>query len=315
MQEINQIVIQGAGALGAFYAARFHDAGFAVRLLARGERYERLKQDGLVVNGRSYALPVVHPEEKVQPADLVLVALKHRHLETAVPDLHNLVGPNTTLISVMNGLDSEEIFGARYGLARVLYTVVVGIDAVRQGNRVTATVPGMIFIGEARNDTLSPRLRTVQVALERAELPYETPADMIRKLWWKLMVNVGVNQASAAMQAPYGAFQRSPDAQALMEALMHELVALAACAGVDLTEQDIEDWYNFLNTLSPDGKTSMLQDIDAGRPTEVDIFAGKVVELGRQYNVPTPVNETVLHIIRILGKRGQRWEGPLRRRG
>jgi 2-dehydropantoate 2-reductase len=122
----------------------------------------------------------------------------------------------------------------------------------------------------------------------------------MRMLWWKFLVNVGVNQASAVMRAPYGVFQTSPQAQALMEALMQEVIQLAGAAGVNLVEQDIRDWYTVMATLSPQGKTSMLQDIEAGRKTEVEIFGGKVVELGATYGIPTPVNLTVYHIIQVL---------------
>jgi 2-dehydropantoate 2-reductase len=123
---------------------------------------------------------------------------------------------------------------------------------------------------------------------------------MIRMLWWKFMINVGVNQASAVMRAPYGVFQSSPDAQALTEALMREVIVLAQRIGVNLAEQDLDEWHPVLKRLSPEGKTSMLQDVEAGRKTEVEIFGGKVVELGERYGVPTPVNQTVLNIIRVL---------------
>ena len=114
------------------------------------------------------------------------------------------------------------------------------------------------------------------------------------------MVNVGVNQASAVMRAPYGLFQTNPDAQALMVSLMHEVIVLSEYAGVGLGETAVSDWLTVLNTLSPEGKTSMLQDVEAGRKTEVDIFAGKVVALGEKYGVPTPINRTMLQIIRVL---------------
>ena len=81
---------------------------------------------------------------------------------------------------------------------------------------------------------------------------------------------------------------------------MLEVVDLAYCVGVDLTGKDIANWYPFLNGLSPHGKTSMLQDIEAGRKTEIEIFAGKVVELGVQYGIPTPVNHTLLQIVQVL---------------
>ena len=114
------------------------------------------------------------------------------------------------------------------------------------------------------------------------------------------MINVGMNQASAVMRAPYGVFQTSSDAQDLMEALMKEVIALTDVLGVNLNNQDIEEWYQFLNVLSPQGKTSMLQDIEAGRKTEVEIFGGKVVELGITHGVETRTNQTVLQIIRVL---------------
>jgi 2-dehydropantoate 2-reductase len=296
-----KIAILGAGAMGSAYAARFAEApGCTTVLVARGERHDRLAREGLVVNGKPYLLPVVHPEETSAATDLILVALKHHHLPGAVRDLRNLVGARTTILSVMNGLDSEAALGAVYGMDKVLYAVSVGIDAVRHGNRVTYTKPGKLYFGEATNAPPSERVRRVGALLDRAGIAHETPPDMIRTLWWKFMINVGVNQASAAMRAPYGTFQSSKEAQALMEALMRETIALAEAEGVDLSEQDIVAWYGFMNGLSPDGKTSMLQDVEAGRKTEVEMFAGKVVELGGKHGIPTPVNETLLRIIHVL---------------
>jgi 2-dehydropantoate 2-reductase len=301
MQQIRRVAILGAGAMGASYASMFFDAAdFSTVLIARGDRHERLRREGLVVNGKPYALPVVHPDEATTPADLIIVALKHHHLPDAVPDLRNLVGDQTTIISVMNGLDSEETIGSVYGMDKVLYAIAVGIDALRQENRITYSKSGKLFFGEATNARISQRVRRVQDALDRAGILAETPPDMIRMLWWKFMINVGANQASAVMRAPYGILRSSPEARAVMEALMREVVALAEAAGVDLGSQDIDNWYTFLNTLSPQGKTSMLQDIEAGRKTEVELFGGKVVELGSSYAVPTPVNETVLRIIQVL---------------
>ncbi len=281
MEQIKRVAILGAGAMGAFFAARFHDApGVSAGVVARGPRGERLARNGLEVNREAYAVPVIHPDQADVPADLIIVALKHHHLLEAVPDLKNLVGEETTIVSVMNGLDSEEILGAAYGMDKVLYTISVGIDAVREGNQITYTKPGMHYFGEATNAQLSPRVETVREAFSRAGIPHETPHDMLRMLWWKFMVNVGANQASAVMWAPYGVFQSSPQARALMEALMLEVVQLAQAAGVNLAAGEIEDWITVLNTLSPQGKTSMLQDVEAGRKTEVEIFGGKVVELG-----------------------------------
>lgn len=124
-------------------------------------------------------------------------------------------------------------------------------------------------------------------------------------LWWKFMINVGVNQASAVLRARYGVFHTDPHARALIEALMLEVVLLAQASGVDLTIQDVQNWYPVLHTLSADGKTSMLQDVEAGRQTEVDVFGGKAIELGKKFCIPTPVNQTIVQIIKVLEKKEQ----------
>jgi 2-dehydropantoate 2-reductase len=301
VQEIKRVAILGAGAMGAFFAQKFYEApAFTTTLVARGQRYDRLVGEGLVINGKPYSIPVTHPDETTAPADLIIVAVKHHHLAQAVPDLDHLVGEWTTIISVMNGLDSEKIIGATYGMDRMLYAISVGIDALRQGNHITYTRPGKHYFGEATNVRLSERVRRVQAAFDRAGISYEAPPDMIRMLWWKFMINVSMNPPSAVMRAPYGVFQSSPEAQALMETLMREVLALAQVESVDLAEQDITDWYPVLQTLSPQGKTSMLQDVEAGRKTEIETFAGKVVELGQEHGIATPVNHTMLRIIHVL---------------
>ncbi|MBN2331956.1 MAG: ketopantoate reductase family protein [Deltaproteobacteria bacterium] len=301
MEKIKRVAILGAGAMGAYFAAAFFDTdGIDITVVARDQRYETLQRQGLVVNGKPYAVPVSHPDEVQPPADLIIVALKHHHLPEAVGDLKNLVGDGTAIISVMNGLDSEAVIGEVYGKDKLLYAVSVGIDAVRHGNQVVFSKPGVHYFGEQRNEQLSPRVRLIQEAFDRAGIAYETPADMIRILWWKFMINVGMNQSSAVMRAPYGVFQSSPQAQAVMRALMDEVIILAKAAGVNLVDQDVNDWNAVLNSLAPAGKTSMLQDMEAGRKTEVEIFGGKVAALGRQYGIPTPVNQTLMNIIQVL---------------
>lgn len=297
---MTSVVVLGAGAMGAAYASRFYDMDPAsIALLASQERADRLKSEGLVVNNRHYMIPVRTTDTAASPADLIIVALKHPQLVDALPNLACCVGDQTVILSVMNGLDSEAIIGERYGMDRLLYTVAVGIDAQRSGNRINFSKIGKLFFGEADNTTLSDRVRHIQNLFDRAKIPYSTPTDMIRTLWWKFMINVGINQASAILRAPYGVFHTSPHAQAIMEAAMREVITLAQAEQVNLTENDISDWYTVLNTLRPEGKTSMLQDVEAGRLTEVDIFAGKVVELGHLHEIPTPTNIMLLHALKV----------------
>jgi 2-dehydropantoate 2-reductase len=301
MKKIRKISIIGAGAMGAAYAAMFSETGdFSVSFVARGERYKRLKEGSLTVNGKQYAVPVIHPDEVEEPAHLVLVALKHHHLHGALQDIKTLAGDETIILSVMNGLESEEIIGSVCGMEKIVYATAVGIDAIYEGKSFKYTSPGKIIFGEGPHSLGGDRFERLREALNRASIPNEVPADMMRMMWWKFMINVGINQASAVLRAPYGVFQTSPDAKALMQSLMQEVVAVAQKINIDLTPKDLDVWDKVLCTLSPMGKTSMLQDIEAGRKTEVDIFGGKVVAMGAKYQVQTPVNETVLRIIKVI---------------
>ena len=305
MENIRRIAIIGAGAMGAAYAAMFsRSKGFDVVFVAEGERYQRLNGARLRVNDEEIRIPAVRPTDRGGPADLVLVALKHHHLAHALESIQSLVGDQTVVLSVMNGLVSERIIGAVCGMDKLVYAIAVGIDAVREDNRFRYSNPGKILFGAGPDAGDGRRVRRLQEALNRAGIPNQVPEDVLRALWWKFMVNVGTNQASAVLGAPYGVFRTSSEARALMRSLMAEVIALAPEAGVDLTEKDIDEWEGILATLSPTGKTSMLQDIEARRKTEVEIFAGEVVSLGKRHGVPTPVNQTVLRILRVMEGKG-----------
>lgn len=292
--------------MGAAYASRFYDLDPAcIAFLASGERYQRLKLNGVIVNNKPYPINVLSPEDIGHPADLIIVALKHQHLASALPAIRNLIGDNTIILSIMNGLDSEPMLAAAYGEEKVLYATAVGIDAQRDGNKIHYTKGGTIFFGEEDNTQLSDRVKHVQSILEQGNIAFQTPIDMMRVMWWKFMINVGINQASVLLRAPYGIFQTSAYAQKIMESAMREVITLAEPAGVNLAVSDIQEWYTFMNTLDPGGKTSMLQDIEAGRSTEVDIFSGKVIALGKEFGLPTPVNEIFFNTIKAIEQQQQ----------
>lgn len=302
MRSIGTVAVVGAGAMGAMYASFLARAGVRVWLVADGERAARLRAEGLTVNGEPLVADVVEPTAGGghAPADLVLVAVKDRHLAEAVDLVAPLVGEPTTFLSVLNGLDSEELLAHRYGAERVLLCVALAMDAQREGGDVFFRQPGRLLLGCAPGIGTPDRLTAAQDVLSRAGLAWETPEDMRRSLWWKFMVNVGINQASAVLRAPYGAFQSAGSARSLMLALMHEVLAVAPAEGVDLGESDLAAWDAVLSGQPPQGWTSMHQDVVAGRRSEVESFAGRVVALGVTHGIPTPYNQALLWILRGL---------------
>lgn len=297
---IKKIAIIGAGALGATYGSILHEMDPAsVCFIASGGRYERLKSDGVVVNGTHYAITVVRPEEAT-PVDLLIVAVKHHHLDQAISEMVEVVGSHTIILSVMNGINSEERIGTVYGMDKVVYGLALGIDAVREEKSVNYQNQGRIFLGEEKNTVVTERIRRIMALFDRAGIAYMIPPDMIRSLWFKFMINVGANQASAVLRSSYGTLRSSTDARELMDSAMLEVIAIARAMKVDLSEKDIREWYRILESLNPAGKTSMLQDVEAGRKTEVEMLAGVVIQLGGRHGVPTPVNQKLFDELKRL---------------
>lgn len=300
---IERIGILGAGAVGASIAAMVMDAtgGPEIAVVADGPREARIKREGITVNGREYRPPVTVSG----PFDLIIVAVKSTDLEHSLPLLRLAAGANASVMSLMNGITSEGIITGALGNGRVIPAMIVGIDATRDGSGVRYLNRGTIHFGSDPASAPVPEevLDSVERVLGICGIPCRRSADIVRTLWWKFMVNVGINQASAVLRGGYGLFQSSPEAVDLMRSAMEEVIALSRLEETGLDDGDMDDWIRTLMTLDPSGKTSMLQDMEAGRPTEVDLFAGTVLELARKHGIAVPVNATLYRIIRLTEER------------
>lgn len=301
MGKIENISLIGLGAIGCAYGSKLYDMNpKAVKVIAGGERAKRYREDGFFINGKKYNFQYVTPEEKCEPADLIIVAVKSNQLHKAIEDIKNHVGQNTIILSLLNGITSEEIIGRVFGMDKMLYSLCVAIDANRDGNNINFSSYGNITFGEKNNTIYSQRVLSVKELFEKAGIPYVIPEDMLHALWWKFMINVSINQCSAVLKAKYGVFQSNTEARNLMDSTMMEVVKLSEKTGVNLNNEDIKKWYEVLYNMNPNSRTSMLQDIESGRKTEVDMFAGTVCELGNKYKLDTPVNRTLYNIIKVI---------------
>lgn len=298
--EIQKTALIGMGAIGAVYGKLLYEAyGPEFTAIAGGARAERLKKNGVTVNGFSFFPQVTAPESGV-PADLILFCVKNYQLDQAVQDARGFVGPGTVLLPLLNGITARERLKDAFPGNKVFYGLSISIDAVRTESGVTHSTDGIIQFGEAENAVLSPEVTAVRDYLNGAGIKTEVCPDMIRAVWKKWMMNVGVNQVSAVTRSPYGKITAIPSTRTLFREAMSEVVALANASGIDLSENDAAEFEEMLGNLSPEGKTSMLQDVEAERQTEVDSFAGTVVKLGRERNVPTPVNHVLLLILHSM---------------
>lgn len=301
MEEIKNISIIGLGAIGCAYGSKIYDMNpKGVKVIAGGERAKRYREQGFYINGKKYDFQYAAPEEKCEPADLIILAVKSYQLPNAIEDMKNHVGENTIILSLLNGITSEEIIGKTYGMNKILYSLCVGIDGNRDKNNINFSSYGNITFGEKNNTVLSEKVKAVKQVLEKAGIPYVIPKDMMHAQWWKFMINVGINQCSAVLRANYGVFQTNVEARNLLESTILEVVKLSEKTGVNLNNTDIKKWYEVLYSMNPSSKTSMLQDIESGRRTEVDMFSGTVCKLGEKYKMDTPVNRTLYNIIKVM---------------
>ncbi len=159
---------------------------------------------------------------------------------------------------------------------------------------------GWFILGEARNETISPRIEAMMDLFSRAEIPYKVEPDMIHSLWFKFACNVSENQTSAILGIPFGAWQVSDHANQIREMAFREVIAIANRKGIDLNEENLLWQRERLLHIPYANKTSTLQDIENGRTTEVEMFSGMVCRMGAELGIPTPINELFYHSIKVL---------------
>lgn len=300
--KIEKVSIIGLGALGILYGHHLSQKlpKGNLRIIADENRIQKYKRDGVFCNGERCDFHYVTPEEKVEPADLLIFTVKFDGIEEAIQSARNHVGENTIIISALNGIISEEMIGEAFGFDKVLYCVAQGMDAVKVGNKLTYDHKGILVFGDKEPGSISEKTRSLSEFFNSVELPHQVDTDMTHRLWGKFMLNVGVNQTVAVYKSNYGEVLKEGEARDTMIAAMREVIQISEKVGVPLSEKDLQYWLDVLDTLSHEGKPSMAQDVDAKRPSEVELFSGTVLKLGEKYGIDTPVNKMLYEKIKEI---------------
>ena len=213
-----------------------------------------------------------------------------------------VVGEDTIILSALNGVESEEILALRFGWEKVLYMVTQGLDPMREDNRVLCAHRGTIHIGIPEEDYFD-RSEKADLAVEvfqRAGLAVQREEDILHRIWCKFMLNVGVNQVCTAMDVPFGGVQQPGLARETMIAAMNEARKVGACQGVLVTQKDLQEYVALVDAVAPEGMPSMRQDALAHRKTEVETFAGQVLDMAERYGMQVPVNRKLYDTIRAM---------------
>lgn len=297
---IRNTVIVGMGALGLLYGSYILDreGPEGICYVMDPDRIQKYCGRSFHVNGHPYRMPLCASDE-AQTADLVIVAVKYNGLPSALETIRKCVDSHTIILSVLNGITSEEIIRRAFPEACVIDTVAQGMDAMKFGDELTYTRMGELRIG-VRDERQWEALVEVARYFEKIGLPFTLDDDILHRMWGKFMLNVGVNQTCMVYETNYGGCLRPGEANRTMISAMREVIALARAEGIELGEDDLNEYVDILRTLSPEGMPSMRQDGVARRPSEVEMFAGTVLEKANNLGILVPVNQFLYERVREM---------------
>ncbi len=289
----NHVVLLGAGAIGVLPAALLvKDPSIKLSVAADAQRVARYRREGIFLNDEKLPFDYVSPEE-LTAADLVLVATKMPSLAEALENVAPAVTEKTVFLPLLNGISAYDVIKSRFPQNPVLKGFHLGHASVRIGNRITHDGVGTIYCGGEKS-----ALDFAVDILKSAGVDVEAPEEFEVAMWQKFILNVGINQTQAFYRADYGQVQCSPEMLRFAWDLMEEAVAVGRACGVALGDEVIESAMMVICKMPSTVKTSMLQDVENGRTTEVDAFAGMVCRLAEKFNIDVPKNRLVLEKVR-----------------
>lgn len=300
---IEHISIVGMGALGILYGDFFVKAlgKEAVSFIADKERIYKYKNTDIFCNDKKCDFKIVDSNDSNEKADLLIFAVKSTALLDAINTAKNNVGKNTIILSVLNGITSEEIIGKAFGKEHMLYCVAQGMDAVKLENKLTYSHMGQLCIGIPDDEKEKlPMLETVINLFDKISLPFTKEDDIKHRLYSKWMLNVGVNQVVMVNEGNYGTVQIQGKPRDMMKEAMREVIKIAEKENVSVTVEDLENYVALIDTLAPEGMPSMRQDGLTHRSSEVELFAGTVIKKAEKYKLEVPINKELYNRIKAM---------------
>jgi 2-dehydropantoate 2-reductase len=304
-----RVAVLGAGAVGSYYGARLADGGAEVTLIGRGRHLAALLADGLTVvepeGTRTYRLPAVEDPAEIGPVDVVLFTVKSYDTDVAAARLGPLLGEDTAVISLQNGIDNEDRIAAAIGAQHVVGGAAYILGAVTEPGIVDAAGPRTIVIGELTGPP-SDRVRGIRDAGARAGLGVGIADDIRVALWEKYTLLVAFSAMTGTVRLPIGAIRDAPAAKAMLRALMTEVWAVGRSAGVALADGLVDQEMDRLLSQHDGATTSLYHDLVSGHRMELEALQGAAIRIGREHGVPTPNLDAAYAILQPWALRNER---------
>ena len=295
-----RVAIFGTGGAGGYFGAQLALAGEEVVFIARGEHLRAIRSEGLRLEtpgGEVVIRPSMATDDPAQAGavDVVLVGVKSWQVPEAAEAIRPLIGPETFAVPLQNGVEASSQLAAVLGNEHVLEGLCGTLSWVTAPGRIRS-IGKVHFIkfGEMDNRA-SERAERLRGAFERAGVNVEVPADVHQALWAKFLFVVSLGGVGAVTRVPVGVVRTVPETRRMLETCMREILAVARARGISMRDEVISKTLAFVDSLDPDGTTSLQRDIVAGKPSELEAWNGAVVRFGREAGVPTPLHEFVYH--------------------
>ncbi len=303
-----KVAVMGAGAVGGYFGGILAKSVVDVTLIARGKHLQAMKEKGLFVKSykgdfKAKVRATSDPRE-VGPVDLILFTVKSYDTEEAIQLCFPMIQEKTTILSLQNGIDNDEKIAKSVGWEKILGGVAyIGVSLEEPGV-IRHSAVGKIAMGEL-DGRVTDRVKEIAEMFSKAEIPLEVSGEIVKLKWEKLVWNAAFNALTTITGATVADVMRDAKLKEIAVDAMHEVIEVAKKSGVELDESTIDDALELSKNVG-DFKTSMLQDFERGRRTEVEALNKIVFERGREVNVRAPINQCFYSLVSFLEKRRRR---------
>jgi 2-dehydropantoate 2-reductase len=303
-----KFLIMGAGALGTAFGGMLATAGHDVTLIGREKHMKPIREHGLRISGiwGSHVIKNIRATSELNAnykPDVVLLTTKSFDTENAIRELQPLIADDSIVISLQNGIGNEEIIARYVGEEHTMGGMVItGFVTLHPGEVAVTVSADTTKIGELNNE-ITPELRKIVAIFNEAGIPSDAVDNIQMHIWAKALYSAALNPLSAIFRVTYGKLA-NPHSFAIIENLIHEAFKVAKAEKVELFWEQAEGYLDYLRRvqipLTEKHRSSMLNDIERGKKTEIDFLNGVFVALGKKHNIPTPVNDTIVRAIKFL---------------
>lgn len=313
MREINKqkIVVMGAGAVGCYFGGMLSRAGHDVTLIARPEHVSAINAQGLHMDCLTFqefvAVRASVELDALAQADLILFCVKSPDTLATIELIRPYLKPDTIILSLQNGVDNCERI--RSVVDNPVFPAVVYVATMMAGpGRLKHNGRGELVVGpwEFKSPQADARqlqmIEGVSELLTQSSIPCPVSSDVRRDLWFKFLVNCSYNAISAIGQIEYGKMVSVPSVKELIDTLADEVLAIAHHEKINITKQEATQANDMIANTMVTQRSSTAQDIARGKLTEIDFLNGLVVEKGRAYGIPTPANQSVYALVKMMEK-------------